>query len=461
MSQQNANIDLNNLLQIATDFDDRFLELGPTRLELDELAPGASPLVEQDQVRRSGPQAGPVAHALTPQSIYSSDLTAKLSILAVCRAWNQIGLEVLYQSRYGLGDLVRHLDISCMIPRGYSALFETETQKLFRLCSRLIHFGFVPTFLIPTITYLLPPLAFSITSLEYSGVVDFSVVLPSLVQLCSGLRSLALALPANYDDIIPNLSFPRLEDLRLSIPSNFSVLIVEWEVPRLQRLWLTDNPVEPFGSLIEVGPVLNAYGHNLTFLSLYLSPPSHLQEILDRCPSLEHLVLGPRVSTDSASFEHQKIKHIDFWGGWGGRSWVRVVVDSFDGGFPALRALRNFDVTFKYLWDLPVRFPPGELQRGVLGINCNGESGGDNVGQAMNQAGGETRGEDAVPSWLAALLEFIDPESVNGCTVTDDDSSEGDPSFVGDAIFENESDLENYSDLDTDSCVMTVSEEGI
>ncbi|KAJ7761085.1 hypothetical protein B0H16DRAFT_1719779 [Mycena metata] len=69
---------------------------------------------------------------LISNSIYSLDLTAKLSILAVCKDWYQVGTEILYEDVHlhrigqlpafvraleghaGLGDLVRRLDLSCM-----------------------------------------------------------------------------------------------------------------------------------------------------------------------------------------------------------------------------------------------------------------------------------------------------------------------------------------------------------
>jgi hypothetical protein len=96
-------------------------------------------------------------------SICSCDLRMKLAIIAVCRTWNQIGVELFYngvtlrrikqvpvficalESREGLGTLVRSLDINCAVPPRFSALLENSTTKIFQLCPRLSHFGFSPT----------------------------------------------------------------------------------------------------------------------------------------------------------------------------------------------------------------------------------------------------------------------------------------------------------------------------
>ncbi|KAJ7121282.1 hypothetical protein C8R43DRAFT_1136539 [Mycena crocata] len=281
----------------------------------------------------------------------------KLAILNVCKAWHQVGTEPLYESvlfpsigqlpafvrdledRDGPGFLVRYLDISCMIPRGYCRLFESESEKLFRLCPRLMHFGFVPIYLIPLVPRSLPIMSASITSLEYSE------VLPSLLQLSGTLRS-------------------------------------------------------------------------------------------DRY----------RISTISPC-EH----HLDIWYKWAG---LRAVVDNadrtFGSAFPALLTCRRLDVSFSYLWDLPIRFPPDETN----GENAHTKPKTVNNNKKLLSEEEQELAHDRGSSWLAAVLEFADLDSVNANALPIVDYDD-DKYFVVDSSLGEESDPEDYLDSDSDvsSCI--------
>ncbi|KAJ7141323.1 hypothetical protein C8R44DRAFT_763181 [Mycena epipterygia] len=440
---------------------------------------------------------------LIPQSIYSIDLSMKLSILVVCKVWHQVGIELLYESVFlrnigqlpafvralegrDLGPLVRNVDLSCMVPRGYSALFQSETRKLFQLCPRLSHFGFVPPFLIPPFPDSLPVMSHSITSLEFSRVVNFGLILLSLDHLCDSLRFLALPLPPSEDieeyatDV--QLNFPQLEELRVhlnpepdsdlepSVPS-----VWNWSMPGLRRMWLTAT----FPDRIRAEMLLDVYGQNLTFLSIFFW--TDVQALLDRCPSLEHLVIGNPTSTASL-LKHQKIKHLDLWWQWHARAVVepdKPTLESARIGFPALCSCRYLDVTFNYLWDLPLRFPPNELPPrdeariaavdapDVFSGDADNESGKMDEDEEMKEdlEDSEVRANDFIgSSWLAAILEYTDPQSMNGRALPEvdlSDDEDGYQSFVVNATFGNESDPEDYSDSDSDagSCV-TVSEDG-
>src|ERR1700761_4840410 len=78
-----------------------------------------------------------------PCPIWSADMCVKRAITGVCKTWYRIGVEFLYENvmlrsigqlpafvrtletRRELGSFVRRLDVSCMIPLGYSLLYST------------------------------------------------------------------------------------------------------------------------------------------------------------------------------------------------------------------------------------------------------------------------------------------------------------------------------------------------
>ncbi|KAJ7045969.1 hypothetical protein C8F04DRAFT_1066887 [Mycena alexandri] len=408
---------------------------------------------------------GAARNVLTPQSLYSIDLTAKLSIVAVCKDWNQVGTELLYEivhlrrigqlpafvraleEHAGLGDLVKRLDLSCMVPRGYSTLFECETRNLLHLCPRISHFGFIPVFLVPTVACSLPNLGAGITNLEFSSAVDFSaLVFPVLLELCNGLQYLSFNPPPSREDleVYDQLEFPLLQDLRLSIKSSdFSLF--RWQMPSLRRLWLYCTVIPPIARL------LDAYGRSLTFLSLsFLKTVEPLQDILPKCPSLEHLVLGLRILGVPAC-DHRRLKYIDCWEASESRTSASTEFNLLKPGFPALRRLRYFDTTFVDLWELPVLFPPEE------------GAGSDPSSNDIEDLQNGERDPKKLP-WLAAVLEFTEPESINGWTFADDEEEDDDDGSVQPFVVDvssgvYESDPEDYSDSDSGSCI-TVSEEG-
>ncbi|KAJ7451801.1 hypothetical protein B0H11DRAFT_2075148 [Mycena galericulata] len=386
------------------------------------------------------------------QSIYSTALSMKLSIINVCKTWHQVGIEILYRSvllrsigqlpafvralegRDALGLLVRNLDISFFVPRGYSVLFESETKRLYD------------------------------TSLEYTNAVDFAVVIPTLVELCGGLRALALALPLNYSCTPDSrLTFPKLEDLRVRVdltPSGRDPSVWKWPMPKLRRIWVTSDLPALYNlnhNSMQLPLLLDVYGRNLTFLSM-CADSTQLHALLGKCPAA--LVVGDRVSPASISSSgHLNVKYVDVWHKWHGPQTNvesgKPTFNTLKVGFPALRACRYFDVTFGHLWDLPVRFPPGERQQ----QDDSGELGSDSSGEEL----------DVQPlflgsPWLAAILEFTDPASIFGWALSDVDSSVFEPEepqtfdfFYGTGP----SDSENDTDSDAGSCDTDSMDDGL
>ncbi|KAJ7741459.1 hypothetical protein DFH07DRAFT_943574 [Mycena maculata] len=361
----------------------------------------------------------------TSHSVASTDLRMKLSLITVCKAWRQVGEEVLYQniqlqrigqlpafvrSLEGREGLVRHVDIACFISRGYSTLFESETKQMLQLCPRLSHFGYVPAFLIPSLPRALPPMVASITSLEYGIAVPFAIAFPSLVQLCGSLRSLALALPSQDNiDSQTQLVFPELVELRLYLPDDPPTL--KWTMPGLRRLWLNasihghTNPNPPNKPLVEA--LMDACGQNLTLLSLnMLSRNLNAKTLLNKCPRLDHLLVGYNLCDEWQSWNHETVKHLDVWCSWPSRGPATL---ELKGSFPALQSSRNLDVTFSYIWDLPVRIPP-RLDTLEYADDGEGNISGDEESAKEEES-------SIPPSWMAEILEFTNPGSFAGVII--------------------------------------------
>ncbi|KAJ7761051.1 hypothetical protein B0H16DRAFT_558601 [Mycena metata] len=131
--------------------------------------------------------------------ILAIDSRMKLSLIGVCKSWNRVATELLYErvalhritqlavfvraleDQVGLGALVRHLDIHSFVPRGYFRFFETATQRVLELCPRLIHIGFSPPCSIPDL-----PCSFPVMSSS----------LPRIQPFCTALRDSSLPHPA-------------------------------------------------------------------------------------------------------------------------------------------------------------------------------------------------------------------------------------------------------------------------
>ncbi|KAJ7762476.1 hypothetical protein B0H16DRAFT_1883951 [Mycena metata] len=312
----------------------------------------------------------------SPDSFHHYDIRMKLSFVNVCKSWHDVGMELLYETvilyripqlptlvralecREGLGNLVKHLDITFFTPRGYTALLETDTRRLFELCPRLSRFGFAPTYLVPGLIHVLPPLASTITCLDYGDIVEMSMILPSLVQLHRTIRSLSLTITSTpYDG--PQLNFDSLEDLHLRLAKDHTFPQEKWAMPSLRRLWL--RSVSRWEAPRRVDRLLSVCGSTLTFLE-WDQGDKGLKAMLKSCPELQHLVLTIH-SWQAGNFSlvnlsHKKIEIIDIWR----RTWPTFSRSPRFGyighGFEAVRNMRDLDSTFACFWDLPVRVPP-------------------------------------------------------------------------------------------------------
>jgi hypothetical protein len=432
-----------------------------------------------------------------PYDISSADLRTKSSISAVCKSWNQVGTMLLYErvqlrrilhlpvfvrsleSPTGLGHLVKHLDIDCFVPRGYSQLLENETKRIFELCPNLAHFGFIPPFWIPILYCSLPYMSSSITSLEYSGTVPYSVILPSLIQLSQNLESLTLTLPVTYDDGHPLLAFDRLHDLHVKLEPDSTVSVSKWLIPNLRRLWVygSSNPHTKI--------LVQAYGRGITFLGMHPNYPLfHLRDFLDPCPVLEHLAVQVDPSTQRKdrpeSVIHSRLKFLDLF-----TSGVRrrtppfsdnlpfcATVESLKDVFPTLQECRNFDFGMPRFGDLPPPMPRSRREfrakrdtadkrvgdeDDASSSSSESEGGSDNM-EIVSPEDEDTslmKEDEGASEVLADILEFSHPNSINGGADFFRNNMSDD--YVPNA--DDDDDGSCASDSDSGSCI-TVNDDG-
>ncbi|KAJ7761072.1 hypothetical protein B0H16DRAFT_558945 [Mycena metata] len=335
-----------------------------------------------------------------PSDIPSTDLRTKRSLISVCKSWNRVATELLYQrvtlrriiqlplfvrtlqSQTGLAALVKHLDIDCFVPPRYSKLYGSEIELILEACPNLCHVGFSPVFRMAHLLCRLPVLRSSaITSLEFSSSIPYSAIHPSLVHLSQNLRYLALAVPMLTEEH-PVLSFPRVEKLRLQLTSNSVVLAHKWLIPNVRRLSLDvlDRDLDDATEIL-----LATYGRTIKFLRV--SAPSSRridpEKILARCPVLEHVTFNSAHFLPRSALSHPTVKFVD------------IICELFDGvytdlaktGLPALLRWRNLEATASFK-DLP---PP----------------------QGDTKDGSDSDGK-LIPERLPELLEFFNQHVVNG-----------------------------------------------
>ncbi|KAF7321970.1 hypothetical protein MKEN_00719500 [Mycena kentingensis (nom. inval.)] len=318
--------------------------------------------------------------------LYGQDMKMKTALCLVCKAWNPVANELLYeqvrlrsigqvvafahalQARCSLGNLVTGADISCFVPRGYRAVFESETQRIVDLCPRLTHFGAVPVFLLPGVPFRLPKLNPTITSLEFTTAVDALLAGEAIAQLCGGIRSLCCTISSfPTAETTTELEFPALEHLVLrlgltSAPMESSLR--KWAMPALRKLSMIEEfPNDARLWATTALSVLKAYGTGISTLTLKAPPRARPFESTIPCSKLQHLVLASSGGGSQVSLfipSHPTVRLLDVWcnSHYDQPTLELPRIEALKAGFPALEACRFLDVTFAYLTSMPFEFPP-------------------------------------------------------------------------------------------------------
>jgi hypothetical protein len=333
--------------------------------------------------------------AAGPQSPWSQTLRLKKSIVRVCKTWHAVGSEFLYEDvvfrRIGQipafvrtldtstrisSNLVKKITISAYIPRRYGRSCSEQLQHIFSRCHHVYKFALASPNVLPDIVTL-PIHYFRITTLEVNDAFQYHSLLPVLTQVCDTLMSLSFH-PNNSGDLHTALCFPCLKSLVCDIWQSESaralaVIGSAWSMPSLKcltfstRSWLWTTSDKLISSET-IHSFCLTHGKHLRFLLIgpgRLFSNTKMQEIMDTCPSLEHLVM--RLDESLLPIAHRNIKWIDFWPSekpqWftDKYPWEMAVfhqADSFKAALPALRGVRILMHGLPSMFDVPMFISP-------------------------------------------------------------------------------------------------------
>ncbi|KAK7057561.1 hypothetical protein R3P38DRAFT_2680390 [Favolaschia claudopus] len=381
----------------------------------------------------------------------SSDIRIKSSIAAVCKSWNRVGTEILYErvilrritqlpvlacaleSRTGLGALIKHLDFDSFVPRGYSNLHKHETERILALCPNLSHLGFSPPCVGSRIPYSLPTVASSVTSVEYNRNIPYSAILPTLISLSPTLVCVTFALPKGHIDEHPVIEYPKLKALHLLVDNDSVVPPLKWSAPQLRHLWICGFDVTRELTATHLNSLFDACGPTITFLRIHsIGPIQDIQALLDRCPILEHLTLD-----FSPTMTHKQVKFLDFFIEY--NDPPRPISPISKEDFPALENCRHLEVIMASLPYIPREAGEAIFHHFTDPTSVNGDAFVRYDTSEDYDPGEEESNDDSDSDYI-----FDSDEDDEGSDV-DEESSE--------------SDEEDDSDSDTASCI-TVSDTG-
>ncbi|KAL0956791.1 hypothetical protein HGRIS_002910 [Hohenbuehelia grisea] len=300
-------------------------------------------------------------HSLTggPRSPWCLAMSQKRAIVSVCKDWNQVGVEFLYDHvvlrrmlqceaflnilREGsprslnLAGLVTKLTLHCFVPPAATGRFNFGLFTIFENCPRISRVSIT----LPHVMCWDVKLYWTskITHLELGRDVDLFAQPKCLAAVAEHLVSLAFCLPATPISAPPSASliFAHLEALRCktvittaSAPGLRVLAHIEkkWIMPQLQRLEIAwDYPIDIKPELSSrlsqaTASLCRAHGSHLHTLSVHPILPypkiatgsvpdgQDIRRILSSCPALEHLVLSAKPEVKLA---HAKLKWIDIW----------------------------------------------------------------------------------------------------------------------------------------------------
>jgi len=345
-----------------------------------------------------------------PESTWSEEYEVKRTIVAVCKLWRDVGLGLLYDEvvirrvdslpallrtivspNTDIGELIKKIAISCVVPFGDGIMaFEQCVKCIVAHCPSLSRLTIDPSFHpIPIDTgpheVQLRPLRVSddilnITHLDWGYCLLLSDLI-SLLPQCPNLISLHFHLrPYNRLDqpdvenalsnlvVLPNLR--ELHFVRSNSPRGLDTYVVDsrlaaqWSMPRLEQFTYGNTRSLVFGNIVGFCQI---HGGSLRYL--HLGPDwrewiinDTVQNIIDECPLLEHLVLWMWGNLEIiTSLRHRKLMWMDIWLG------LSAIIKNVEtcsqvrtAGLPFLRRMRIFD---NRLWrscamELPVLLPP-------------------------------------------------------------------------------------------------------
>ncbi|KAJ7647629.1 hypothetical protein FB45DRAFT_204785 [Roridomyces roridus] len=339
-----------------------------------------------------------------PDSPWCQATSLKMGLTNVCRAWYGPAVGMLYKdvafrsigqlsallrtvkSHTAYGPLIRKIGVHCIIPRGCGGVFEADLKDLVERTPNVTSVVLKsPWPSPPPVPKAFDHISWPITHIDF-GSTSYSDLHPYIGHLSPSLVSLSIQLPLDLPSHNP-YTLGRLQSLRCFVaspsdPAPVSALPLLAErliLPRLNTFLLQ----LPSTSDLERS---NQIRHCATFCKLYsktlrtvdLQPfrigwedsfargcseqiTSAVQDLLDACPHLEHLILPSSLVTDRGIFElsHPKIEWIDFWTLRRSRKRQCVIHAVDTKNFAALKGVRKIMLSANILFaHIPTDIPP-------------------------------------------------------------------------------------------------------
>ena len=278
--------------------------------------------------------------------------------------------------------LVKKITISAYIPQKYGLSCQKHLQSIFSFCRQAHRFTLAsPNKLPDTIT--LPITHSHITTLEVNDTFNYDSLLPVLVRICDTLQSLSFH-PTESDKLDTAICFSQLKSLACDIwqaesAPALTALSRAWAMPALEYLtfgtrnWLPTDIANHSNRVVNARTIHTfclAHGRRLRFLLIGPSQPpwssdTHVQDILDACQSLEHLVF--RCDPSELWISHRNIKWIDVWPYEQPvqythvSPWKKVImpqVNDTKDTLPALQGIRILMHGLPSAFEIPLFIPP-------------------------------------------------------------------------------------------------------
>ncbi|KAJ7129024.1 hypothetical protein C8R43DRAFT_691233 [Mycena crocata] len=323
-----------------------------------------------------------------PESPWCQSVQAKIALTNVCWTWYRVGVNILYEdiafrtvgqvsallrtlnspTSIDFGRMVRQIGVHCLIPEGFSTIFETDLNSVVARTPMLTSVVLNS----PMPSRHLQPIAFDklswpITHFDCGPTLSYSDVHETLHHLSSTLVFLSLDITGILA-VHPVYTLHRLEILKCISTGNSSALpalALQLALPAL-KTFIFQYPPENRPQIVGCLAFCKIRGQQLRTLDFrpaevvnhtkYYQAIS-VQSILEVCPHLQHLIL-PGSLASSIELSHPKVKWIDFWTMYGdsGPSFLNSITMA---NFPAVKGIRQLAVSAPLLiGHIPTAIPP-------------------------------------------------------------------------------------------------------
>ncbi|KAF9237469.1 hypothetical protein BU15DRAFT_76013 [Melanogaster broomeanus] len=238
-----------------------------------------------------------------PSSAWCLAMLQLRHFVLVSRWWREVSIDLLYchvvirhigqlttllrslEASPQLGPCVRSLHIDCFVPPKHEPDFEDHLNRVCALCTQNTHLILNHT-----------------TAFDDDGPTIDGNILSSIVAL-SNLTRLTIVSDYATPNDIPAIQLPLLEELHC--PAELAVICRQWSLPRLRRLLILTPQTVHLGHGVSLS-------RTDTDLNVFLNRGYRtIQQLLDLCSSLKHLVIVDCRDIDRLS--HTTLEYLDIW----------------------------------------------------------------------------------------------------------------------------------------------------